>query len=84
MTAQLESFGRTVDDMNFTIGNHQKAVDGFQEQLDMTRQSIVTTQDSVHKLLAEMQDKLTISHTNLNRMFKEMADRQNKVEKSYD
>lgn len=44
----------------------------------------MTTQDSVHKLLGDMQDKLTVSHTNLNRMFKEMASRQNKVEKSYD
>ena len=84
VTAQLESFGRSIEDMNFTIGNHQKAVDGFQSQLDMTRGQILKTQESTHKLLTEMQDKLTKSHTDLNRMFKEMVTRQNVVEKSYE
>ena len=36
--AQIEAFGRSIDDMNLLMGNHTKAVEGFQEQLDSTRQ----------------------------------------------
>ena len=82
--AQIEAFQRSYEDMNLTMGNHTKAVEGFQDQLDSTRESVVQTKDSLHEMFKEMQSKLTQSHTQLNGMFREQVMRQNKIDTNFE
>ena len=35
-------------------------------------------------MMGDLSDKMTMSHTDLNRMFKEQVTRQNNIEKSYE
>ena len=70
--------------MTLTMGNHSKAVEGFQDQLDSTRESVVQTKDSLHEMFKEMQAKLTQSHTTLNGMFREQVMRQNKIDTNFE
>lgn len=70
ITSQIEAFGRNIEDQNMVMANHTGMVEGFQQQLDVTRESIVKMKDLLMETVAEMQSKLTLSHTELNQMFK--------------
>lgn len=83
-TAQLEAFNRQLEDMGMTISNHTNKVDSFQTQLEKTRESLEQTKVGLEKMMGDLSDKMTMSHTDLNRMFKEQVTRQNNIEKSYE